>query len=67
MIHSSSKSASSIVAGSGSGNLELRINTPKKKRDSSNTGRVPVSGYSLCRCKGTLGGGGVCNGSDSDQ
>ena len=50
-------------SGSGSGNLQLR----KKDRDSSNTGRVPVSGYSLCRCKGTLGGGGVCNGSDSDQ
>ena len=29
-------------------------NTPKKDRDSSNTGRVPVSGYSLCRYEGTL-------------
>ena len=35
-------------------NLALKINTPKKDRDSSNTGRVPVSGYSLCRCEGTL-------------
>ena len=44
-------------SGSGGGNLELR----KKDRDSSNTGRVPLSGYSLCRCEGTLrgvGGGG---------
>ena len=32
--------------------LELRINNPKKDRDFSNTGRVPVSGYSLCRCEG---------------
>ena len=31
-------------------NLELRINTPKKDRDSSNTGRVLFSSYSLCRC-----------------
>ena len=50
-----------VLAGSGSGgsNLELR----KKDRDSSNTGRVPLSGYSLCRCEGTLrgagGGGGL--------
>jgi len=34
--------------------LELRINTPKEDRDSTNTGRVPVSGYSLCRCGSTL-------------
>ena len=40
--------------GSGSGKLELR----KKDRDSSNTGRVPLSGYSLCRCEGTLRGAG---------
>ena len=33
---------------------ELRINTPKKDRDSFNIGRVQVSGYSLCRCEGTL-------------
>ena len=38
----------------GSGKLELR----KKDRDSSNTGRVPLSGYSLCRCEGTLRGAG---------
>ena len=45
-----------VLAGSGSGggNLELR----KKDRDSSNTGRVPLSGYSLCRCEGTLRGAG---------
>ena len=41
-------------SGSGSGKLELR----KKDRDSSNTGRVPLSGYSLCRCEGTLRGAG---------
>ena len=34
--------------------LELRVNTPKEDRDSSNTGRVPVSGDSECRCEGTL-------------
>ena len=33
---------------------ELRINTPKKDRESFNIGRVQVSGYSLCRCEGTL-------------
>ena len=45
-----------VLAGSGSGggNLELR----QKDRDSSNTGRVPLSGYSLCRCEGTLRGAG---------
>ena len=50
-------------SGSGSGNLQLR----KKDRDSSNTGRVPLSGYSLYRCEGTLrgarvggGGAGAC-------
>ena len=45
-------------SGSGSGNLELR----KKDRDSSNTGRVPLSGYSLYRCEGTLRGAGVGGG-----
>ena len=34
--------------------VELRINTPKKDSDSFNIGRVQVSGYSLCRCEGTL-------------
>lgn len=35
--------------------LELRIILQKKIHvDSSNTGRVPVSGYSLCGCEGTL-------------
>ena len=34
--------------------VELRINTLKKDRDSFNIGRVQVSGYSLCRCEGTL-------------
>ena len=34
--------------------VELRINTPKKDRDSFNIGRVQVSGYSLWRCEGTL-------------
>ena len=33
--------------------LELKVNTSKKDRDSSNTGRVLVSSYSLWRCEGT--------------
>ena len=34
--------------------VELSINTPKKDRDSFNIGRIQLSGYSLCRCEGTL-------------
>ena len=34
--------------------VELSINTPKKDRDSFNIGRIQVSGYSPCRCEGTL-------------
>ena len=43
-----------ISSGASSVHLELRINTPKKDRDSFNTGRVPVSGDSLCTCESTL-------------
>ena len=52
MVHNSSMNVISSCASSV--HLELRVNTPKEDRDSSNTGRVPVSGDSLCRCEGTL-------------
>ena len=52
MVHNSSMNVISSCASSV--HLELRINTPKEGRDSSNTGKVPVSGDSLCRCEGTL-------------
>ena len=51
-MHNSSMNVISSCASSV--HLELRINTPKEDRDSFNTGRVPVSGDSLCTCEGTL-------------
>ena len=51
-MHNSSMNVISSCASSV--HLELRINTPKEDRDSCNTGRVPVSGDSLCTFEGTL-------------
>ena len=51
-MHNSSMNV--ISSWASSAHLELRINTPKEDRVSFNTGRVPVSGDSLCTCEGTL-------------
>ena len=34
--------------------LRTKNKYSQKDRDSPNTEKVPVSGYSLCRCEGTL-------------